>query len=167
MRTHQRPSKTPSSTSATSIIAVSLWFPCAGWTIGALPLCGSERVTYLANARVYKCNEKHAEAKFSLKVGTIFEDSPIALEKWLPAVWMLCNARTAYIYEIHRALGVTQKTAWFMLHRIRLAMQTRIIREDGRAWKHSKWTKPSSAGKRRTCARPEARKDAHPKQRGG
>jgi transposase-like protein len=89
------------------------------------PYCGSEKVTYLVNARVYKCNEKHAKAKFSLKVGTVFEDSPIPLEKWLPAVWMLCNDKNGVSsYEISRALGVTQKSAWFMLHRIRLAMQT-------------------------------------------
>jgi transposase-like protein len=89
------------------------------------PTCGSERVTYLANARLYKCNEKHPRQKFSLKVGTIFEDSPIALEKWLPAVWMICNDKKGVSsYELHRALGVTQKTAWFMLHRIRMAMQS-------------------------------------------
>ncbi|MGA2992929.1 MAG: IS1595 family transposase [Candidatus Korobacteraceae bacterium] len=89
------------------------------------PACGSEKITYLANARLYKCNEKHPRQKFSLKVGTVFEDSPIALEKWLPAVWMLCNDKNGVSsYEISRALGVTQKTAWFMLHRIRLAMQS-------------------------------------------
>jgi transposase-like protein len=89
------------------------------------PYCGSERVTYLEKARVYKCNEKHAKAKFSLKVGTVFEDSPIPLEKWLPAAWMLCNDKNGVSsYELHRALGVTQKSAWFMLHRIRLAMQS-------------------------------------------
>ena len=89
------------------------------------PACGSEKITYLANARVYKCNEKHPKQKFSLKVGTVFEDSPIALEKWLPAVWMLCNDKNGVSsYEISRALGVTQKSAWFMLHRIRLAMQS-------------------------------------------
>ena len=90
------------------------------------PACGSsEKITYLANARVYKCNGKHPKQKFSLKVGTVFEDSPIALEKWLPAVWMLCNDKNGVSsYEISRALGVTQKSAWFMLHRIRLAMQS-------------------------------------------
>jgi transposase-like protein len=89
------------------------------------PACGSEKITYLANARLYKCNEKHPKQKFSLKVGTVFEDSPIALEKWLPAVWMLCNDKNGVSsYEISRALGVTQKSAWFMLHRIRLAMQS-------------------------------------------
>ena len=64
------------------------------------------------------------KAKFSLKVGTIFEDSPIGLEKWLPAMWMLVNCKNGISsWEIHRAIGVTQKTAWFMLQRGRLAMQ--------------------------------------------
>jgi transposase-like protein len=88
------------------------------------PRCGSDNVKYLPNARVFKCFEKHERQKFSLKVGTIFEDSPIALEKWLPAVWLVVNCKNGISsWEVHRALGVTQKTAWFMLHRIRLAMQ--------------------------------------------
>lgn len=89
------------------------------------PHCGSEKVTYLEKARLYRCYGDHAKQKFSLKVGTVFEDSPIPLEKWLPAVWMLVNCRNGVSsYELHRALGVTQKSAWFMLHRIRLAMQS-------------------------------------------
>src|SRR5256714_351054 len=89
------------------------------------PRCGSENVKYLPNARVFKCFEKHDRQKFSLKVGTIFEDSPIGLEKWLPAMWLVVNCKNGISsYEVHRALGVTQKTAWFMLHRIRLAMQS-------------------------------------------
>lgn len=88
------------------------------------PHCGSEKVTYLEKARLYRCYGDHPKQKFSLKVGTVFEDSPIPLEKWLPAAWMLVNCRNGVSsYEIHRALGVTQKTAWFMMHRIRLAMQ--------------------------------------------
>jgi transposase-like protein len=87
------------------------------------PACGSERVTYLAKANVYKCKTVHPKQKFSLKTGTVFEDSPISLEKWLPAAWMLSNCKNGISsYELHRALGVTQKTAWFMLHRIRVAM---------------------------------------------
>jgi transposase-like protein len=87
------------------------------------PTCGSEGVTYLAKANVYKCKTVHPKQKFSLKVGTVFEDSPIGLEKWLPAAWMLSNCKNGISsYELHRALGVTQKTAWFMLHRIRIAM---------------------------------------------
>lgn len=88
------------------------------------PACGSDNVKYLPNARVFKCFEKHPRQKFSLKVGTIFEDSPIGLEKWLPAMWLVVNCKNGISsFEVHRALGVTQKTAWFMLHRIRLAMQ--------------------------------------------
>jgi transposase-like protein len=88
------------------------------------PRCGSIRVTYLANARVWKCYEKHPLAKFSLKVGTVFEDSPLPLQKWLPALWLLTNCKNGISsYELARALDVTQKTAWFMLHRLRLALQ--------------------------------------------
>lgn len=87
------------------------------------PRCGSDKVTYLANARVWKCYEKHERPKFSLKVGTIFEDSPISLDKWLAAVWMIVNCKNGISsYEIGRALKVTQKTAWFMDHRIRFAL---------------------------------------------
>src|SRR5882762_2148550 len=96
------------------------------------PQCGSEEVTYLRNARLYRCYEKHPLQKFSLKVGTVFEDSPIALEKWLPAVWLIVNCKNGISsYEVHRALGVTQKTAWFMLHRIRLAMQSKSFSKIG------------------------------------
>lgn len=96
------------------------------WPDGTVrcPRCESDNVKFLPNARVFKCFEKHPCQKFSLKVGTIFEDSPIGLEKWLPAMWLVVNCKNGISsYEVHRALGVTQKTAWFMLHRIRLAMQ--------------------------------------------
>ncbi len=88
------------------------------------PYCGATKLTWLAKAKVYQCYGDHKRKKFSLKVGTIFEDSPIGLEKWLPAMWLLTNCKNGISsYELHRALGVTQKTAWFMLHRIRTAMQ--------------------------------------------
>jgi transposase-like protein len=88
------------------------------------PRCGSDDVAWLPNAKVFKCYCKHDRQKFSLKVGTIFEESPIALEKWLPVMWMLVNAKNGISsWEIHRGIGVTQKTAWFMLQRCRLAMQ--------------------------------------------
>lgn len=96
------------------------------WADGKVrcPHCDSTNVIYMEKSRLYFCREKHKQAKFSLKVGTVFEDSPIGLDKWLPAVWMLVNCRNGVSsYEIARALGVTQKSAWFMLHRIRLAMQ--------------------------------------------
>lgn len=95
------------------------------WLDGVVkcPECGSEKVTWLAKPRVWKCYANHPKPRFSLKTGTIFEDSPIALEKWLPATWMLLNCKNGISsYELGRDLGVTQKTAWFMLSRIRLAM---------------------------------------------
>lgn len=94
------------------------------WPDGVIPChsCGCTESYYLGTRRVWKC--KGCKKQFSIKVGTIFEDSPISLAKWLPAVWMICGAKNGISsYELHRALGVTQKTAWFMLHRIRMAMQ--------------------------------------------
>jgi transposase-like protein len=89
------------------------------------PACDSEKVTYLKNARLYRCYGNHPKQKFSLKVGTVFEDSPIGLDKWLPAVWLLVSCKNGISsYEVAAALGVTQKSAWFMMHRIRLAMQS-------------------------------------------
>jgi transposase-like protein len=97
------------------------------WPDGAVrcPHCGSEKVTYLEKQRRWKCYEKHPKAQFSLKVGTIFEDSAVGLEKWLPALWLVTNCKNGISsYELARALGVTQKTAWFMLSRLRLALQS-------------------------------------------
>jgi transposase-like protein len=88
------------------------------------PTCGSDQVHYLATQRRWQCKTKHARRQFSIKVGTVMEDSPLPLAKWLPAIWLLANCKNGISsYELHRALGVTQKTAWFMLHRIRYAMQ--------------------------------------------
>lgn len=98
----------------------------ARWPDGVTcPTCGSDAVSYLANQKRWQCRGKHPRRQFSVKVGTIFEDSPIKLDKWFTAIWLIGNAKNGISsYEIHRAIGVTQKTAWFMLHRIRLAMQT-------------------------------------------
>src|SRR5215217_7375715 len=98
----------------------------ARWVDGKVrcPQCRSDNVIYLEKARLFKCRTAHSRQKFSLKVGTIFEDSPLGLDKWLAAIWLIANAKNGISsYEIHRGLGVTQKSAWFMLHRIRLAMQ--------------------------------------------
>ncbi len=96
------------------------------------PYCGATKLTWLAKANVYRCYEDHKKQKFSLKVGTIFEDSPIGLDKWLPALWLLCNSKNGISsYELSRSLGVTQKTAWFMLHRIRLAMESGSFKKMG------------------------------------
>jgi transposase-like protein len=87
------------------------------------PYCGSDRVVYLAKARVWKCYEKHAKAKFSLKVGTIMEDSALGIDKWLTAMWLIVNCKNGISScEIARDLGITQKSAWHMAHRIRFAM---------------------------------------------
>ncbi len=84
--------------------------------------CGGIEHSYLSTRRVWKC--KGCKRQFSVKVGTIFEDSPLGLDKWLPAVWLIANSKNGISsHELARSLGVTQKSAWFMLHRIRLAMQ--------------------------------------------
>ena len=95
------------------------------WPNGvACPRCGSKTVGFLKNQLRWQCSVRHPKRQFSVKVGTIFEDSPLGLDKWLPAMWLILNAKNGISScEIARALGVTQKTAWFMLHRIRLAQQ--------------------------------------------
>ncbi len=86
------------------------------------PRCDADSISFLRTRRVWKC--RACKKQFSVKVGTIFEDSPIGLDKWLPALWMVVNAKNGVSsYEMARSLGVTQKTAWFMNHRIRLAVQ--------------------------------------------
>lgn len=86
--------------------------------------CNSTKVTFLENALVYRCYGDHAKQKFSLKVGTVMEDSPIGLDKWLPIMWMMVNCKNGISsYEAARAVGITQKSAWFMLHRIRTALK--------------------------------------------
>lgn len=94
------------------------------WSEGVVcPFCQGKEHSYLTTRKSWKC--KACKKQFSVKVGTIFENSPIGLDKWLPAVWMIANAKNGISScEIARALGVTQKTGWFMLHRIRLAMQS-------------------------------------------
>ncbi|QIN82738.1 IS1595 family transposase [Rubrobacter tropicus] len=100
------------------------YFAKLRWPEGPVcPKCDGKDHYHLKTRRVWKC--KACKKQFSAKVGTVFEDSPIGLDKWLPAVWLIVNAKNGVSsYEIARSLGVTQKTAWFMMHRIRLAMQT-------------------------------------------
>jgi transposase-like protein len=95
------------------------------WPEGVIcPTCGSKEVRFLPTRLIWECKAKHAKKQFSIKVGSIFEDSAIGLDKWLTAIWMIANCKNGISsYEIHRALGVTQKTAWFMLHRIRVALR--------------------------------------------
>lgn len=95
------------------------------WPDGVVcPTCGSKSVSFSTSRRIWQCSSHHAKRQFSVKIGTIFEDSAIGLDKWLAAVWMLTNCKNGISsYEVARSLGVTQKTAWFMLHRIRLSLQ--------------------------------------------
>jgi transposase-like protein len=96
------------------------------WPDGPVcPACGTldQKHYYLKTRRLWKC--RACKKQFSVKVGTIFEDSPLGLDKWLPAVWLIANCKNGISsYELARHLGIQQKSAWFMLHRIRLAMQT-------------------------------------------
>jgi transposase-like protein len=101
------------------------WMVNLRWPRGVeCPTCGRKDAIFLANQRKWQCKSVHDHRQFSVKVGTIFEDSPIPLDKWLVAVWMIANCKNGVSsYEVARAIGVTQKSAWFMLHRIRLSMQ--------------------------------------------
>ena len=88
------------------------------------PHCNSEGAGFLATRKIWKCKNKECRKQFSIKTGTIFEDSALKLDKWLVAIWLIANAKNGISsYELHRALGITQKSAWFVLHRIRLAME--------------------------------------------
>lgn len=94
------------------------------------PTCGSPKVTFLAKQRRWQCRTKHTKRQFSVKVGTIFEDSALGLDKWLAAMWLLVNCKNGISsYEVARALGITQKSAWHMVHRIRLAVRVGPIQK--------------------------------------
>jgi len=94
------------------------------------PACGHKEHYYLKSQRRWKCKDCHKQ--FSVKLGTIFEDSPIGLDKWLVALWMLVNCRNGISsYEVGRSLGITQKSAWFVLHRLRLALREGIMAKLG------------------------------------
>jgi transposase-like protein len=96
------------------------------WPNGVVtcPNCGSTEAKYMPTRRVWQCKTRHPKSQFSVKVGSIYEDSAIGLDKWLMATWMMTSSKNGVSsYEIHRAIGVTQKTAWFMSQRIRLSMQ--------------------------------------------
>ena len=108
------------------------------WPKGVVcPTCGSESVKFLSERRLWQCGSHHPKRQFSIKVGTIFEDSAIGLDKWLTATWMLTNCKNGISsYEIARDVKVTQKTAWFMMHRIRLALQDESFGKLGGDGKH-------------------------------
>src|ERR1035438_8537699 len=95
------------------------------WSAGVTcPTCGSAKVSYQAKNRRWQCASHHPKRLFTIKTGTILEDSPLGLDKWLPVIWLVTNSKNGVSsWKIHRAMGVTQKTAWFMLQRARLALQ--------------------------------------------
>jgi hypothetical protein len=95
------------------------------WRNGVIcPTCGSKDVSFIASRRVWQCTTRHPKAQFSVKVGTIMQDSALGLNKWLVAIWMQTSMKNGVSsWGIHRALGITQKCAWHMLHRIRLGLQ--------------------------------------------
>lgn len=94
------------------------------WPNGvACPTCGTKGVIFLANQGRWKCRQNHERQQFSVKVGTVMEDSPIGLDKWLMAMWQIVNCKNGISsYEVCRAIGITQKSAWFLDHRIRFAL---------------------------------------------
>src|ERR1039457_2719980 len=100
------------------------------WPNGAVacPTCGSDKVKFRANRRTWTCSKHHAKREFSIKVGTVMEDSAIPLDKWLTTAWLITNCKNGISsYEIAKDVKVTQKSAWFMLHRIRLVMQDETL----------------------------------------
>jgi transposase-like protein len=117
------------------------------WPDGPIcPKCDSDKNGYLATQKRWKCKNPECRKQFSVKVGTIFEDSPIGLDKWLIALWMLVNCKNGISsYEIGRDLGITQKSAWFVLHRLRLALQAGSMDKLGGEGSTLKPTKLSSA----------------------
>jgi len=99
------------------------------WPDGVIkcPTCASTDVSFLSTRRIWKCKNAHEKRQFSVKVGTVLEDSPIAIDKWLCGFWLIANCKNGISsYELAKDIGITQKSAWFMLHRIRLAMQDGI-----------------------------------------
>lgn len=95
------------------------------WPNGvSCPCCGSVDVNYIATRKRWTCKDCITQKQFSVRVGTIFEDSKLTLGTWMTAIWMVVNAKNGVSsYELHRALGITQKSAWFAGHRIRKALE--------------------------------------------
>jgi transposase-like protein len=88
------------------------------------PRCDGDQVSFISTRKLWTCKACKKKKQFTLRVGTIFEDSPIKFDKWICAIWLIANAKNGISsYELGRSLGVCQKTGWFMLQRIRLAMQ--------------------------------------------
>lgn len=119
------------------------------WPNGVVkcPTCGSAEVYFIESRHIWQCKQQHAKRQFSVKVGSIMEDSPLGIDQWLIASWLIASAKNGISsYELARALGITQKSAWFMLHRIRLAMQDEM---GGKLGGHVEVDETSIGGKAR------------------
>jgi len=106
------------------------------WPDGVVrcPTCGNEQVYFIAAYWIWKCRTNHPRRQFSVKAGSIMENSKLGIDKWLIAVWLITNARSGVSsYELARAIGIPQKSAWSMLRRIRLAMQDEVTRNHRQA----------------------------------
>jgi transposase-like protein len=122
------------------------------WPIGvSCPRCGSQNVLFMEKYNRWHCREKHDAPQFTLKTGTAMEDSPIGLDKWLMAMWMVVNCKNGVSsYEIHRSLGVTQKTAWFLDHRIRLMLGAPVAEKlGGKGGEPKNWHLSKRASRKR------------------
>lgn len=135
------------------------------WPNGVVcPQCGSTSVYFDKSRNGWECKTRHPKRKFTLKTGTIFEDSALGLDKWLPCVWIIANAKNGVSsHEIARSLGVTQKTAWFMLQRIRLALQGDT---EGKMSGHVEVDETYIGGKARHTFKRTARKDTKGRKTG-
>src|SRR5580704_17023708 len=104
------------------------------WPEGAIcPRCGSKDVSYSPKYRRFECKHRHERRQFTVKTGSVMEDSPLGLDKWAVGFWLEVNAKNSISsYELHRAIGITQKSAWFMLHRVRFAVEQKSFDKMGR-----------------------------------
>jgi len=109
------------------------FFVSMRWPNGpACPRCGSTKVTYSPKYRRFQCSSGHDGRQFTVKTGSVMEDSPLGLDKWALALWMEVNCKNSISsYELHRAAGITQKSAWFLLHRLRFAIKNNSFEKIG------------------------------------
>jgi transposase-like protein len=103
------------------------------WPNGvSCPRCGSAHISFVRTRRIWKCLDCPGHKQFSAKIGTIMEESPLPLDKWLVAIWLEANSKNSISsYELHRAVGITQKSAWFVLHRVRAAVKNGSLEKMG------------------------------------
>ena len=134
------------------------YFAAYRWPKGVeCPYCQAKEPMFLKTRRIWKCRATKCRKQFSVKVGTIFNESPISLDKWLMGIWLISNCKNGVSsYELARDIGVSQKTAWFMLSRIRLAMQDE---NGGKLSGEVEADESFIGGKRGTCT-PKTERDA-------